>query len=244
MLYENCHLLDPDDKLLSLISKKSAQWYLKNELGEEVSDKEVFTVRLNFHPEGHGREGDQFYLTPRKNECVVCGSREELTRHHVVPRFFRRHFPVYLKASSNHDVLAVCVTCHRLYCIFEEELKEHMAQNFGFDKNGIPLYISREIQKTAAIVRIALEKNHSPKVFRNLALRFFEILGREPTEKDLDEIALVIHLDRTTNLGKQIVDSIGEELLPDFAIIWRKHFVSTMRPQFLPKFWDVNRRKP
>ena len=40
--------------------------------------------------------------------------------------------------------------------------------------------------------------------------------------------------------GKAILEFYKD--LDDFASIWRKHFIETMDPKFMPEHWDINRR--
>ena len=41
--------------------------------------------------------------------------------------------------------------------------------------------------------------------------------------------------------GKRVVDAMtrSNELLA-FHVRWRKHFIHTMKPQYLPRFWSVD----
>lgn len=91
--YDNCILQSPDGQSLCTIEKKKAQWYILKGLGNEVS-QDPYIVRLNFEPAGRA-VGDvgKYYLTPKENNCVVCGNTDQLIRKNVVPKEYRRHFP-------------------------------------------------------------------------------------------------------------------------------------------------------
>ena len=243
VLYENCGLQAPDGVLISYQSEKRVRWYLKQGLATLVSESPL-VARLIKEPKGRGRAGDPFYLTPRKNECVVCGTSDKLTRHHVVPQFFRRHFPLKLKASSNHDVLAACETCHRLYCTFEEEFKKELAKEFGFDMKGRPIGFPQRITKAAAIVKVLRSKPDINSVAKvNLAKRLFDLLG-DPTDEILDLLITSLQEGKDTTLGREIVSSLDYKGLISFSKRWRHHFVETMSPQFLPKHWSPDREEP
>lgn len=71
-----------------------------------------YTVRLNFEPAARavGTVGE-FYKLPKLNQCVVCGVTESFNRKHIVPREYRKHFPVVMKSHSSHDVVLLCPRC-------------------------------------------------------------------------------------------------------------------------------------
>lgn len=243
MLYDNIPLKTPSGDVVALIDAKTAGWYIKNSLGSKSEDGSIY---LTFEPKNRSRTYDPFYLTPRENKCVVCGTDKDLTRHHVVPRFFRRHFPIRLKASSNHDVLAACAPCHRAYCVFEEEFKKELAEEFGLDITGKPLGLDPKLLKAASIIYSCLERRGSNLARISFAKSFFRLCPN-PTERTLKEIAFIINLEVETNLGKAIVEILGpdnDEALIEFSKRWRRHFVASMKPKHLPDFWDTEREHP
>lgn len=61
---------------------------------------------------GAGHAGDAFHLAAKVNQCVVCGSQDSLKRMYIVPRMFRRLFPVGAKCHTSHDVVLLCAPCH------------------------------------------------------------------------------------------------------------------------------------
>lgn len=242
-LYDNWAILDPDGDLISYVNARSAAWYVERDLAEYVSEDPP-EIQLNFFPKGKGRKDDPFYLTPRKNQCVVCGSKERLTRHHVVPQFFRKHFPIHLKASANHDVLAACEPCHRAYCMFEEEFKAQLADEFGLDMKGRPKGFSKRILKAAAIIRI-LQSKKDLSLFGKVNLgKRLKLLFDEIDEDTIQMIAETIRSEKEMNLGKAIVSQLDEDGLIELSKRWRHHFLTSMDPQFLPKYWDPDREKP
>lgn len=243
MLYDNIKLLSPSGKVVALIDKKTANWYVKHKLGLQSDGN---SITLLFEPRNRSRVDDPFYLTPRENKCVVCGTSEDLTRHHVVPRFFRRHFPIRLKASSNHDVLAACVLCHRAYCVFEEEFKKELAAEFGLDISGKPLGLDPNLIKAASIIRTCLERGKTNSARVSFAKSFFRLCPN-PSQRVIEEIAFIINLEQETNLGKAIVEILGpdnDKALIEFSKRWRRHFVTSMQPKHLPAFWDTEREEP
>ena len=104
-------MFSPDGILMFRCDYKKANWYLKRNLGEVISQYPL-KVKLKFKPRGLGNHNKSFGLTEMSNECVICGASEYLTRHHVVPYCYRRYFPTSIKSHNFHDVLSLCVKCH------------------------------------------------------------------------------------------------------------------------------------
>lgn len=118
-LYNNCvKLLAPDGEVLSITDKKKADWYVKKGLGELVEDTETsFIVRLKFEPSGRpNTDSEKYYVTEKENVCVVCNEKNGLLRKNVVPREYRKHFPILMKChvsrEMRHDVVLLCLRCH------------------------------------------------------------------------------------------------------------------------------------
>ncbi|CBY38052.1 unnamed protein product [Oikopleura dioica] len=114
-LYNNCvKLLAPDGEVLSITDKKKADWYVKKGLGELVEDTETsFIVRLKFEPSGRpNTDSEKYYVTEKENVCVVCNEKNGLLRKNVVPREYRKHFPIVMKCHVSHDVVLLCLRCH------------------------------------------------------------------------------------------------------------------------------------
>jgi len=125
--YDNCLLQAPDGELLCTIDRRKASWYLSQNLGTQISE-EPFTVRLNFEPAGRA-VGDvgRYYQTIKENQCVVCGDRDAYIRKNVVPREYRKHFPMVMKSHTSHDVLLLCPACHQLSNISDLRVRNKLA---------------------------------------------------------------------------------------------------------------------
>jgi hypothetical protein len=111
-IYESSRILSPSGTLLCLVREKKARWYLARGLAHLIAEAPL-TVQLNFEPRGQGHAGDDFYTLPRSNLCAVCGASDGLTLHHIVPHEYRRYFPDDLKNHSSHDLVPLCIPCHR-----------------------------------------------------------------------------------------------------------------------------------
>lgn len=111
-MYQNCVIQNKDGTFLCYCNKKKIRWYIKKGIADEIDEH---TIRLRFEAKGSGSKDNPFYNQPRDNKCVVCGTTEDITKHHVVPLSFRKHLDIEYKSSKHHDVLPVCRTCHDEY---------------------------------------------------------------------------------------------------------------------------------
>ena len=79
-------------------------WY--NEKHDFVS------TNIKFHFSTIGQAGD-YYLVAKSNICVVCGSDKDCLRKYIVPHEYRKLFPEVMRDHQSHDVLLMCLKCHR-----------------------------------------------------------------------------------------------------------------------------------
>lgn len=239
-LYGNCIIQAPDGQPLCRTSEAKIQWYVERDLGVIVSTNPT-TLRLAFEPKG--RDGaDHLYTTAEKeNICVVCGTDKEITRHHVVPKCFRKFFPLHRKEHAIHDVLILCIDCHNQY----EEKAFELKRQIG-DELGIPIHVTAAIDDTSYKVKtaaFALLRHYDtiPEPRRTeLVDRLRAFLGKEEITKE--DIEFIDDNRRCTSLQKPFGQLVVEQLedIDHFILMWRSHFVETMKPQYLPIFWSVD----
>jgi hypothetical protein len=110
VIYHNYQALTMQGEHLFYCSAKKASSYLRKGIAEVVSE-DPFVFRLLFEPKGKGSPNQK----PRENACVVCGTRENLTRHHVVPYAFRKLMSSRMKDHKSEDVVPMCDEDHRIY---------------------------------------------------------------------------------------------------------------------------------
>lgn len=242
-LYGNCVVLSGDIAMFRC-DEDRMNWYLDNQLATVVSaDPPV--IRLTFSPKGLGHAGDPYFLQEFKNLCVVCGTKDRLSHHHIVPYCYRRYFP---KDSYDHgrwfyDVLLLCVQCHKKYERRANELKIEIAKEHGVDPSGLST-ITRDIavliKAAAALFRHGdkLPPEKKEKFERMLT----EHLGKDRLEKGDAEsfYRKTIANVQITPAGEIVVKELSD--VDDFAIRWRRHFMKHMKPRFLPQLWDAERR--
>ncbi len=239
-IYGNCKVLSPENILMFRCDFKKANWYLSRNLGEVV-EEEPLTIRLKFEPKGLGNHNKEWGLSEMSNKCVVCGDKEFLTKHHVVPHSYRRFFPIEIKSHNFHDVLSVCVGCHADYELMADDLKLEISENFDAPLSG-EVSISnmmKHIRMASTLLRddIKIPKNRIIEM-RNFIKSFFGI--KRLTNSRLSRISNL--KDRTTikTHGEIVVDKLNGDL-QDFVEMWRSHFIEKMNPKFLPEKWKINK---
>lgn len=234
-LYGNYSFFAPDGKLLFRSSEKRAKWYLDRNLAK-IIDNNPKMIKLNFFPKGDG-DSERLLRYVRINRCVVCGSTEgdTLTKHHIVPKEFRKHFPHSYKSRRSIFLVMICESCHALYECHANTLKKELYNRFD-------------------IKRLHL---HRRKILNglNALLNNSDFMGEERISnicKTCNELLLTIGSDLRVdgNLSKaQLKDVYNKISATDYDIsekiannvtdiysfekMWLNHFVQHTNPQYL-----------
>lgn len=244
-LYDNILAVTPDGEPLCRCNQKKANWYLQRDLAEVVSEDPV-VIRLKFKPKGGGHIGDDFYLAERVNVCVVCGTSDEQTRHHIVPYCFRRYFPDKLKSHNSHDIVPLCVACHDKYEKQADKLKAALGHKYRvkYGENVVtdPLKVRVRRHGTALL----MYRDRIPPARLNLLLASIkEYYGKdEITDEDIAAAAAidpsVKEQKNKVKFGESVVARVKD--LDGFVRMWRSHFVASMEPKHMPPHWTIDRK--
>ncbi len=224
-------------------------WYLSRNLVTPVN-QDPPVVQFNKKTNGMGCAGDEFYLNVKKDQCVVCGCKQQdkkLTRHHVMPHMFRKYMPDKIKGRSYHDIVLLCIKCHREYETKADILKNELYSKYKIPENKTPskFIILNEINKARGLATAILVHGDKIPEKRLLELKqeFEQLSGLEPAEESLLKFSRKKQEKKDNpdfvDLGKWVVDRIED--IQEFAVLWRKHFLQCMNPQFMPEFWCENR---
>lgn len=241
MIFDNCLILAPDGVKLSRCGRKKMNWYLKKGLAELISE-DPWIIRLLFEPNGRTCAEDPIMLAGKPNICVVCGSSENLTRHHVIPYSFIKHMELKYKVDIIRDILPLCRECHDKYEKKSEEKRQDLSE-----KMGIPINPVEGIEKTGKARKAANTllhyRDHIPQDRIVLLEQWVKDFLEKDEISDADlEYILQHYPTRTTgslNFSKCVAESV--ENYSEFAKEWRTHFVETMNPNYLPETWKVDR---
>uniref|UniRef100_A0A182PGU8 Exonuclease 3'-5' domain-containing protein 2 n=1 Tax=Anopheles epiroticus TaxID=199890 RepID=A0A182PGU8_9DIPT len=268
-LYHNCLMQAPDGELLCTCDRRKAEWYVQRELGDLVCEQ-PYTVRLRFEPAGRAvDEAGKYYLQEKENICVVCGAKSSFNRKNIVPRDYRKHFPVVMKEHVSHDVLLLCADCHQRSNIYDERLRQELAELCNAplpgQKNGtkeIRIESMAEMRKAARALlntdaKIPAERKQE---LEQRMLTLLNSLGSEgepstetpngPQITELTPELLEEYSKIDVSVRNELYCAHGERVVAHFKQTpgglmqlerrWREHFLQTMRPKHLPQLWSVD----
>jgi hypothetical protein len=237
-IYDSYEIQDPRGKLLFLCDKKKVNWYIKKDL---VSHVEAHVYKLKFEPKGPGNE-NPFFLEKLPNICVVCGSNKHLSKHHIVPYQYRKVLPNDYKNSNHFDILCVCIDCHETYEDVANKLKDSLHKKYDIpmqevqmqDKtiiaiNGILYMLKEKIKELQPKAIDGLMKNLQKHL--GYSITFEEAIAMDYHEVKKDayfETRDSIFMERYLNKGGSI---------EEFILMWRNHFLDTMKPKHISKNW-------
>lgn len=255
-VYHKNKVYHPDGHFMFFCSDKKIDFYLiKKNLAELLSTttdengKVIREIKLTFVPNGPGCT-TEYDLTEKINQCVVCGETEGLTQHHVVPYMYSKYFPNTLKGNNSHDVLVMTEINHMAYEEYAAVFKDKLAieygamtikqyQNSKFAELSIPYNKKRSLRGIAYLLSRPAKMAEIPEWRQNqLIQEFVDLSGLEPIHENFVKIASIMeNFKLDIEYGKYFMDFISD--LNEFCVSWRKHFVDTMNPQFLPAGWSI-----
>ena len=239
--YEQCTIKAPDGEVLCICSRNKINWYLKRGLAVKDGDSET-SILLTFEPKGRGNSGDDFYLIPRENICVVCGTNQHLTKHHIVPRCYRSSMPEEIKNHASHDVVLLCFSCHETYERKADVLKEELAIKYKTPRHNSVSKKIRRRRKISGYAHTILKYDDIPQSkLHFMVMEIEDYIKKKPAElEDLERLASLQDSGFTNvSHGDLVMRKVTD--LQGFIEMWRKHFVDSTEPEFLPFEWDVKR---
>lgn len=245
VLYHNCAVYPPDsDEVMFRCDKERMEWYLEKGLAVLIKEAPP-AMRLTFKPKGPGHAGNDYFLQEFKNRCVVCGTEDKLSHHHILPYCYRRYFPKdsYEFGRWMYDVLLLCLDCHEKYEKVASGFKKELADEHGVPVSGISNVTSEMMRAMSSAAALYRHGDKIPQDRREkLEATVKAYLGKDVLSKE--DLAIWKSFRNTievTTAGKIIVERLNGGV-DDFAIRWRRHFIKFMKPKFLPEGWDPERR--
>lgn len=242
-IYGNCKVLHPNGTLMFLCLPKRVYWYLDRDLAEIVSE-DPLTIRLTFEPNGGGHIDDEYHLGEKRNACVVCNcdDLEYLTKHHIIPREYRKWFPLELKSRSSHDVVVMCSICHSNYeHQFADKLKAELEKEVGINNNNT---MRQDQQKTLTVynyAKLMMDADRVLKIPEGRIDYFLKEMKRIfKTDNPAEIYELPVHQmirDELDTVAKTIIE--GKDL-KEFIKMWRNHFIESMDPPYMPNGWSID----
>ena len=246
-LYGNHRVYAPDGTLMFFGNNKKVNWYLKRNLAEVIKqDGESMHIRLLFEPNGKGHKSDDpYYLTEKENKCVVSGDTDisNLTKHHIVPYMYRKHFPMEYKSRTSHDLVLMTRKEHRNYENQADVLKKELLVELDIPLiKEINLTEIRPGKLANTILRhgsVIPEDN-----LEKLKNEYKTLTGLEPIEENfIISVELASNDDKwkskkVVDYGKLVVEKIDN--IEEFCIRWRQHFIDCVNPQHMPMGWSID----
>jgi exonuclease 3'-5' domain-containing protein 2 len=232
-IYSNWKMLSPEGEFMCHLAEKRARWYLDRDLAEEIEPR---IIQLKFTPKGDGHDEDGYYGEKLKNICVVCGTSKNLTKHHVVPAQFRKHFSDEFKNKSHFDVLTVCVKHHMEYELRADILCNQLARELGFrHMHELPedVYLWNEANRLRHGLVSHADKIPVVKVIKWLDKLKFYTGNPSLSLSDLED--LHFKKPKYVTVAHLVVQS--QDDIFDFILMWRQHFLDMADPQHLSEKW-------
>ncbi|GBP66292.1 Exonuclease 3'-5' domain-containing protein 2 [Eumeta japonica] len=245
-LYHNCFLAAPDDEVLCAIDNKKAQWYIDKGLADMVCE-EPLTIKLRFEPVSRWA-GDvaKYYQLTKENKCVVCGKANTYIRKNVVPQV--------MKEFSSHDVVLLCVDCHRNSNIADQAVRTQLAL-----KSGAKILASSvngrygentDLKKLRSAARTLLLHSKSGALPEARRHEFEGVIFQHYPEVSQITDELLKNISNTQSRYKNPeYESYGLKVVKHYLEneggllkleqLWREHFLKAMKPQHLPALWSV-----
>ena len=214
-------------------------------------------------------KSSNFYTAPRTNCCVICGATENYLRFHIVPLLYRSCFPENLKSHKSHDVVLLCLSCHEKARKVYEKKKEEISEKYGVPLNvqsdgKVNFLKLQQFQKKCKVLR--REKNPLPEsAQQKLKKHILNTIGNLKNECDylrdfiekkgikcdkeedindrflklfIEEFQIKNHSDIKKNMhGHLVLEKVKD--LKEFIMGWRKFFVDSFNPKFLPEEWSI-----
>jgi hypothetical protein len=245
--YENCMMLHPSGEPMFRCLRKTVNWYVSRNLATILPDdpRADVVAQFAFEPKGTGHAGDNFFLKVRRNECVVCGTAEQLTRHHIMPHCYIKFFPLELRRNNSYDVMTMCVEHHHEYEESAKLLKKELGLKYKAPVHGIGGGLDVDLYHAHAFIKTLIKFHHKIPAQRKQEMldHISSTLGVEAKLEDLVNFSVTkkdYAIKATKSHGELVLEHITD--LDEFVIMWRKHFLHHMDPQFLPDNWDCERR--
>lgn len=232
--YGNALIIGKDGRHLCTLNRKRIEWYLKRGLAEEVAPPAGYprAIKLNFKAKLDIRNPKPYELTVLKSICVICGTPDKLTIHHVVPQCIRKLFPLHEKARARQWCVLLCLKCHTNV----EEVTQAVYKK-DYPKGGIPISARDRILlrrlKSMGILH-KLDPDKYDKLMTTSGYKSENDIPGPPTKQEEDELPRL-----SSKIYRQQLSQWGHDFIANHGgiggtkIYFRNLFLD-FKPKYLP----------
>lgn len=267
---ENWKVFHPNGKHMFTCGDKKAFWYLDRDLAVICGDKAIKLTFIP-KGDGF-TDNEEFGRNARIVRCVVTGNKKDLQRHHIVPYCYRAYFPEEYKSKNHHDVVLINHEVHSEYEKHAVKYKDKIGEIYGVKtiselnaeytkklyelkrNNSLLVSTIHSIFKSYSKLpyEIKLEKLHFISESANIPLKFilslnyiqlYKLYLLLKEQQKIDTAWFKKEYKQQYEHGYLVVQKLDtEEKIEEFVKLWRKHFVDTMKPKYMPIGWSVDFR--
>lgn len=230
-----------------------------------ATTKSTRSITLTFQPKGKSMQPDEYQTSQKHNLCVCCGDTEHYMRHYVVPYSYRQLLPPIYKSHMAHDIVLLCPDCNLTCKQYTQRRQKRLEDVLRIDPETAPSVIrdpQRHTIRSKALSLLNHRDKLPPKVcesYQRLIRSYHELSSEQELTVELlqQTAAMETHRPNPKYIpgAKLVVDHLlgannndpsddggsnnNEEALEEFIREWRRFFVDTMQPRYLPKGWDI-----
>ena len=233
-VYDNGLVIGLDGNPSCTLNGERLDWYLKRGLATEVTPPAGYprAIQLNFKSK-FTRSPQPYELAVIKNQCCLCGAKEQLTLHHVVPTVIRKRFPTKEKGRSRQWCLLLCVDCHKNV----EDVTQAVYKN-GYPPAVIPpvdrdRITLRRLKGMGVLDRIGTDKFNT--LMATSGYTNIESIPGPPTREDEKELHRLY-----STMHHKAIDQWAIKFIEDHGGIERtkayfRDLFLTFNPKYLPE---------
>lgn len=207
-------------------------------------------------PHGRPHGSELYYIQVKENRCVVCGAQECLVRKNIVPHEYRRCFPSEHKNHHSHDVVLLCAECHARTDNVDAKLRRSLADRFDAPLTTSRVAVDRSLHEVAKAAKALLSAADRLPPERKLSLqkvvrKHLQIDDDAPLEREHLLRATTVDYRSENDAFSSHAEVVVERICRDtdqgpheLERMWRDHFLTHMKPRFLPPMWSRDHIKP
>ncbi|XP_041369595.1 exonuclease 3'-5' domain-containing protein 2-like [Gigantopelta aegis] len=245
----SCQVLAPDGTYLCMCDTCKADWYVQRNLGCKIKDNPV-TIQLKVLPDTDNEDAGVYNLQNGEHHCVVCGQVNCYIKKFLVLQEYRKYFPREKKATRFHNVLLLCPSCYQVSSNHDAILRQLLAHECDSPLDsgaGAKTVKDFELQKVIRAAKaLKLNKSTIPQHrVQELEQTLMDFYAVPEVSDELLEEALTLQ----TRVENQHYIAHGKKVVyyqkahggvSAFETRWRQYFIDTMKPRYLPPFWEVD----